>query len=60
MRWDEHGGSNKYFFHGRTAAVISHGVIKEDKVPAREIERAVQRMMRFMANPERHTYTGGS
>jgi len=38
--------------------VISHGVIKEDKVPAKEIERAVHRMMKFTANPKLHTYTG--
>jgi phage-related protein len=47
-----------YFFHGRTAAVISHGIIKEDEVPGKEIERAVQRMKKFMANPARHTYAG--
>jgi putative component of toxin-antitoxin plasmid stabilization module len=47
-----------YFFHGPIAAVISHGVIKEDKVPAKEIERAVHRMMKFTANPKLHTYTG--
>src|SRR3989442_14863510 len=32
-----------YFFHQRGAAVISHGITKEDKVPAREAERAVAR-----------------
>jgi len=45
-----------YFFHGNQAAVVSHGVIKESKVPAVEIERAIQRMKRFQSNPSRHTF----
>jgi hypothetical protein len=47
-----------YFFQGRTAAVISHGIVKEDEVPGKEIERAVPRMKKFTANPARHTYAG--
>ena len=31
-----------YFFHGRTAAVVSHGVVKEAEVPRREIEKAIE------------------
>lgn len=27
-----------YFFHGRTAAVLGHGLVKEREVPPREIE----------------------
>ena len=45
-----------YFFHGNIAAVISHGIVKEDKVPPKEIERAIERMMKFERNPETHTY----
>lgn len=45
-----------YFFHGRTTAVLSHGVVKEDRVPPREIDRAVERKARFEANPAAHTY----
>jgi hypothetical protein len=44
-----------YFFHGRTAAVLSHGVIKEDQVPANEIDRAIDRRSQFNAHPIRHT-----
>lgn len=44
-----------YFFHGRVAAVVAHGVVKEKRVPDREIESAVQRMRRFLAEPARHT-----
>src|ERR1700746_1948011 len=28
-----------YFFHGRTAAVVSHGLVKEAEVPSKEIEK---------------------
>lgn len=45
-----------YFFHGNIAAVISHGIVKEDKVPPKEIEKAIERMRRFERNPAAHTY----
>ena len=45
-----------YFFHGTIAAVVSHGVEKERVVPPKEIDRAVERKKRFVANPPRHTY----
>jgi phage-related protein len=45
-----------YFFHGREAVVISHGLIKERVVPAKEIDRAVRRMNEFLSDPEGHTY----
>jgi phage-related protein len=45
-----------YFFHGRTAAVISHGCTKERIVPVREIDLAIQRKGKFEKAPERHTY----
>ena len=48
-----------YFFHGNVAAVISHGIMKEDKVPAKEIEKAIARKRRFEANPGLHTYVKG-
>ena len=44
-----------YFFHGRTAAVLSHGVSKEDQVPTYEIDRAIARKAQFTAHPLRHT-----
>jgi phage-related protein len=47
-----------YFFHGRQAAVISHGIVKESKVPSREIDRALVRMNKFKADPKRHTHRG--
>ena len=45
-----------FFFHGRTAAVLSHGTVKLARVPPREIARAVQRKALFEADPEAHTY----
>ena len=45
-----------YFFHGDTAAIVSHGIIKERLVPAKEIDRAVGRKRRFAADPVTHTY----
>ena len=45
-----------YFFHERLSAVISHGITKEDKVPAKEIEKAITRKRKFDANPVRHTH----
>jgi hypothetical protein len=48
-----------YFFHGRIAAVLAHGLVKEREVPAQEIEEAIRRKRKFEANPERHTYKEG-
>jgi phage-related protein len=45
-----------YFFHGNTAAVLTSGIVKEDRVPPVEIERAIARMKSFEANPAKHTY----
>lgn len=45
-----------YFFHGNVAAVLSHGIVKEDSVPPIEIEKAIQRRKNFETNPVMHTY----
>ena len=45
-----------YFFHGREAVVVSHGLVKERVVPPKEIDRPVRRMNEFLANPETHSY----
>jgi phage-related protein len=48
-----------YFFHGRTAVVVSHGFSKQQaKVPSREIELALRRKQAFLASPESHSYGG--
>ena len=47
-----------YFFHGRTAAVVSQGITKQQAaVPPKEIEKAVQRKALFEAHSQRHTFT---
>lgn len=45
-----------YFFHGTTAVVVSHGIVKERGVPPKEIAAAVARKKRFGANPRRYTF----
>lgn len=55
----DHGGMRHrilYFFHGAIAAVVSHGLVKEQAVPPIEIDRAVERKKQFEMNPARHTY----
>ena len=45
-----------YFFHGREAVVISHGIVKERLVPPDEIELALRRRRRFESDPARHRH----
>jgi phage-related protein len=50
-----------YFFHGRHAVVISHGIVKQRAlVPPAEIDCAVLRVRRFIADPESHTFRVGA
>ena len=46
-----------YFFHKRVAAVVSHGLMKKRVVPPGEIDRAMERKQKFLANPERYSFT---
>jgi phage-related protein len=56
----KHAGVNYrmlYFFHGRTAAIASHGIAKQQAaVPPKDIEKAARRKAQFDANPRRHTF----
>src|SRR5438552_16189333 len=45
-----------YFFHGREAVVVSHGIVKERVVPPKEIDLALKRKAQFAADPPGHTY----
>ncbi len=38
------------------AAVLSHGIIKKDCVPAIEIDRAIKHRKNFEMDPKAHTY----
>ena len=49
-----------YFFSGRAFVVVSHGIMKERRVPPIEIERAMERKMRFEADPGQHTFRAES
>ena len=57
----KHGGVNYrmlYFFHGRAAAVVSHGITKQRAaVPPKEVEKALQRKIACEAHAQRHTFT---
>ena len=43
-----------YFFYGSVAAVVSHGIVKEGRVPPIEIDRAIQRKKLFELDPSKH------
>jgi phage-related protein len=45
-----------YFFHGQNAVVISHGLVREDIVPPKEIDKAIKHKELFECNQFRHTY----
>lgn len=45
-----------YFFHGRVAAVLTHGLVKEREVPVKDIQRALERKRLFERDPQAHTY----
>lgn len=45
-----------YFFHGRAAVIVSHGIAKEQRVPPPEIDRAVKRRRAFQGSPEKHGF----
>ncbi len=45
-----------YFFHGKEAVVLAHGLTKERIVPPREIDQAIRRKRKFEQDPDRHTY----
>lgn len=55
----KHGGVHYrmlYFFHRNVAAVVAHGLVKKQVVPAIEIDRAIKRKREFENSPDRHTY----
>ena len=46
-----------YFFHERDTAVITHGFHKDaKKVPSVEIARARAKRMKYLSDPESHTF----
>jgi hypothetical protein len=49
-------GVRKYTNIGNTAAVVSHGIVKEREVPPKEIDRAVRCREEFAREPKVHTH----
>ena len=45
-----------YFFLGRIAAILAHGLIKEGEVPDKDIQLASERRRLFEQAPDAHTY----
>jgi hypothetical protein len=45
-----------YFFDGKAAIVLSHGLTKERVVPPREIDLAIRRRATYLANRQRRTF----
>jgi hypothetical protein len=45
-----------YFFYGTAAIVVSHGLVKERRVPPVEIDRAAERKREFENNPQQHSF----
>jgi len=45
-----------YFFQGRIAAILAHGLMKEQEVPDKDIRLALERKRLFEQDPDAHTY----
>jgi hypothetical protein len=45
-----------YFFQESIAVVLSHGITKEDTVPAHEIDKAFTRKRQYEKSPQAHTF----
>jgi hypothetical protein len=45
-----------YGFVGKDAALLACGLTKEKAVPDKEIDQAVDRIMRYKKNPDKHRY----
>lgn len=45
-----------YFFHGRSVAILVHGLTKEKAIPQADLNRARERKKKFEADPENHTH----
>ena len=47
-----------YSFVGKDIVLLSHGIVKESRVPPVEIDLALQRKTHWESLPEKHTFTG--
>jgi hypothetical protein len=44
-----------YFFHGREIAIITGGLVKEKRIPEKELNIAVNRMKKYKLDPEKYS-----
>ena len=54
-----HRGTNYrilYTFVGHRIALLTHGIVKESRVPPKEIDEAIPRKTKWETNPKPHTY----
>jgi len=47
-----------YTFVGHRIALLTHGIVKEDRVPPKEIDEAILRKNKWEIDPQTHTYKG--
>jgi hypothetical protein len=45
-----------YSFIGQNIVLLTHGCSKIDKVPEKEIDKAIERRQNYLSDPEAHTY----
>jgi phage-related protein len=45
-----------YTFIGQHVVLLTHGIVKEDRVPPKEIDEAILRKIKWEIEPKRHTY----
>jgi phage-related protein len=43
-----------YGFVGQDVVLVSHGITKEKRVPAKEIDLAIERLAKFRSNPHKY------
>jgi hypothetical protein len=43
-----------YFFHDQNVALLAHGLTKEKKLPAADINRAIERKKQYEQDPDKH------
>ena len=46
-----------YFFHQQNCVIISHGIVKEGKVPDIEVDHAIPNRTKYELDPSKHTYS---
>ena len=47
-----------YTFVGHRVALLTHGIVKESRVPPQEIDEAIFRKVKWEVDPKTHTYKG--